>query len=109
MQVVSENLANTDTHGYRRKLVAFDNVHNSASGGEVVRVSGVMLDKKEGERLFEPSHPFADENGYVLMSNVNMLTEIADAREANHSYEAGLQIFRQAREMYAGLLEILKR
>lgn len=109
LQLVSENLANADTHGYRRKLVAFDHAIDKASGGDIVRVGRVMLDPSEGARIFDPAHPFADESGYVLMSNVDMMTEIADAREANRSYEAGLQIVRQAREMYQGLMDILKR
>lgn len=109
LQLVSENLANADTHGYRRKLVAFDKAHDAASGADVVKVSRVMLDPAKGEELYDPSHPLANESGYVVMSNVNMLTEIADAREANRSYEAGLQIFRQAREMYSGLIDILRR
>lgn len=109
MQLASENLANADTHGYRRKLVAFDNVHDRASGGDIVRVGRVMLDQTETARIYDPAHPLADEEGYVAMSNVNMMTELADAREANRSYEAGLQIVRQARDMYAGLIDILKR
>ncbi len=109
LQLVSENLANADTHGYRRKLVTFDSAVDKATGADLVRVARVSLDRKEGERLFDPTHPLADENGYVLMSNVDMMTELADAREANRTYEAGLQIVRQARDMYAGLLDILKR
>ena len=109
LQLISENLANADTHGYRRKLVAFDKAHDAATGAEVVKVSRVMLDSAKGKEIYDPSHPFANDSGYVVMSNVNMLTEIADAREASRSYEAGLQIFRQAREMYSGLIDILKR
>lgn len=109
LQLASENLANADTHGYRRKLVAFDSAIDRESGGDVVRVSRVMLDPTETAKIYDPAHPLADESGYVAMSNVNMMTELADAREATRSYEAGLQIIRQAREMYAGLLDILKR
>jgi len=109
MQLISENLANADTHGYRRKLVAFDKAHDATTGAELVKVSRVMLDPSQGKEIYDPSHPLANESGYVAMSNVNTLTELADAREANRSYEAGLQIFRQAREMYAGLIDILRR
>lgn len=109
LQIVSENIANSDTHGYRRKLVTFENAFDQSADLNRVTIGGVYLDRTEGERLFDPSHPFADESGYVVMSNVNMMTEIADAREANRSYEAGLQILRQARDMYASLLDILRR
>ncbi|NWG92197.1 MAG: flagellar basal body rod protein FlgC [Parvularculaceae bacterium] len=109
LQLSSENLANADTHGYRRKLVSFDGVRDRITGASLVRVSRVSLDPTKAEEVYDPQHPFADENGYVAKSNVNMILELADAREATRSYEAGLQLFRQAREMYAGLLEVLKR
>lgn len=109
LQVVSENLANADTNGYRRKLVTFGEEFSRASGAGEVRIARVSLDGSEGKRLYDPNHPLADEDGYVTLSNVNTLVEFADARQANQSYQAGLAILRQAKEMYAGLLEILRR
>lgn len=109
MQVVSENIANVDTHGYRRKLITFENVFDRDTQLNRVEIGRLFLDSKAGETIFDPSHPFANDDGYVVMSNVNMMTEFADAREANRSYEAGLQMFRQARDMYASLLDILRR
>ncbi len=108
LQVVSENIANVDTHGYKRKQVTFENVYDRSEDVTRVEVDRVFLDQKEGERVFDPSHPLADSEGYVIMSNVNMMTEFADAREATRSYDAGLEVFRQAREMYTSLLDILK-
>jgi flagellar basal-body rod protein FlgC len=43
------------------------------------------------------------------MSNVDMMMELADAREAGRSYDANLTTFRQAGEMYRGLLSLLGR
>ncbi|WP_375204321.1 flagellar basal body rod protein FlgC [Hyphococcus sp.] len=108
LQVVSENIANVDTHGYKRKQVTFENVYDRSEDVTRVEVDRVFLDQKEGERVFDPSHPLANSEGYVIMSNVNMMTEFADAREATRSYDAGLEVFRQAREMYTSLLDILK-
>ncbi len=108
LQVVSENIANVDTHGYKRKQVTFENIYDRSEDVTRVEVDRVFLDQKEGERVFDPSHPLADAEGYVIMSNVNMMTEFADAREATRSYDAGLEVFRQAREMYTSLLDILK-
>lgn len=51
----------------------------------------------------------ADADGYVTMSNVSLVTELADMREANRSYEANLNSFQQARSMYRSLLDILRR
>ena len=103
LRLSSENLSNADTPGYRRKLVAFQ----ADEGG--VSVGRVQLDRTEGERVFDPSHPLADANGTVLMSNVDMMVELADAREAGRSFDANLQVFSQARRLYDGLLGILKR
>ncbi len=108
LQVVSENIANVDTHGYKRKLISFDNVYDKSKDVTRVEIDRMFLDQKEGERIFDPHHPFADESGYVTMSNVNMMTEFADAREASRSYDASLEIVRQARDMYSSLLDILK-
>ncbi len=109
LQVVSENIANADTHGYKRKLVSFENVYDRKTDATKVEIGKMFLDQKPGEEVFDPSHPFANENGYVTMSNVNMMTEFADAREATRSYDAGLEVFQQARDMYSSLLDILKK
>ena len=51
----------------------------------------------------------ADESGHYDGSNVNLVIEIADAREAQRSYEANLKMFDQARQMTTRLLELLRR
>ncbi|MEZ5892660.1 MAG: flagellar basal body rod protein FlgC [Parvularculaceae bacterium] len=108
LEVVSENIANVDTHGYQRKLVSFENVFDRNNGLNTVEVDRIMLDPTKREEVFDPGNPLANEDGYIIMSNVNMMTEFADAREATRSYDAGLEVFRQARDMYRSLLDILK-
>ncbi|PJE27410.1 flagellar basal-body rod protein FlgC [Pseudooceanicola antarcticus] len=104
----SENIANTDTPGYRRKTVSFKDV---AGAGEIggVRTGRVQLDRSDPVRIYDPNHPLADDSGHYDGSNVDLVVEIADAREAQRSYEANLKIFDQARQMSAGLLELLRR
>lgn len=109
MRVVSENIANADTPGYQRKLLSFNTVLDSASRTTLVSADGISLDRSALEEKYDPSHPLADENGNVEMSNVKLLVEMADGREASQSYEANLATFKQAREMYASLLDVLKR
>jgi len=105
---VSENLANADTPGYRRKTVSFDaDMRGTVSGA--VKVGEVQLDKSELVEIYDPNHPLARENGTYQGSNVDMLIELADAREAQRSYEANLKIFDQARQMSQGLIELLRR
>lgn len=106
LRLASENIANADTPGYRRKLVPFEQV---VEGGAAVQTGQVHLDSTSLERVFEPSHPMAGEDGYYESSNVNLMIEIADAREAQRSYEANLRMFDQARQMTSSLLELLRR
>lgn len=109
LRVVSENVANADTPGYHRKTISFDDVFDSSSGAARVEVGGVNFDNSPLEERYDPANPMADEAGYVKMSNVNLIMEMADGREANRSYEANLATFQQARRMYSSLLDLLKR
>ncbi|MGX9352314.1 flagellar basal body rod protein FlgC [Shimia sp. W99] len=102
---VSENIANADTPGYRRKTVAFETNPNAPG----VSVGRVQLDQKDPKRIFDPTHPMADESGHYQGSNVDLILEIADAREAQRSYEANLKMFDQTRQMSASLMDLLRR
>lgn len=106
---LSENISNADTPGYRRKLVSFEAELKGGDGVSRVEPGRVRLDKTELERVYDPSHPLADETGHYDGSNVNLLIELADAREAQRSYEANLKMFEQARTMSANLLKLLQR
>lgn len=105
---VSENIANTDTPGYRRKTVSFETAMRGDAAGQV-RVGDVNLDQRDLARVFDPAHPLADGAGYYNGSNVNLLIEIADAREAQRSYEANLKMFDQVRQMSSSLMDLLRR
>ncbi len=114
LRVISENVANADsvaqTPGgvpYRRKLVSFNNALDRALGVETVRVSKVLTDKSEFSRSYEPGHPAADEEGYVLRPNVSTLIEMSDMREAQRSYEANLKAIEASRHMLQRTLQIL--
>ena len=109
LRFVSENIANADTPGYRRKLTAFEEVVRAGHETGQVRTGPVELDQTALERVYDPSHPMADASGYHDGSNVDLVIEIADAREAQRSYEANLRMFDQARKMRSNLLELLRR
>lgn len=102
--VASENISNADTPGYQRKILVAQ-----PSAAEQFAQTKVELDQTPGERSYEPSHPLADDEGYVVRSNVSLVMEMADMREANRTYEANLNSFQQARSMYRSLLDILRR
>ncbi len=105
----AENIANVDTPGYRRKLVTFEEATRFGRPSGEVEASRLRLDQKDLPRLYDPSHPMADEDGYYLGSNVDLVIEIADSREAGRSYEANLKMFEQTRQMGASLMELLRR
>ena len=102
---VSENIANADTPGYHRKVISFE--EELATGR--VTAGPVSLDETELTRIYDPGHPMAGADGYYDGSNVDLVIEIADAREAQRSYEANLRLFDQARQMTQGLFELLRR
>lgn len=106
---VSENIANADTPGYRRKTTSFETMLEAGQTTALVRTGNVQLDKSELPSVFDPGHPMADESGHYQGSNVDMVIEIADAREAQRSYEANLKMFDQARQMSTSLLDLLRR
>ncbi|MFO7759403.1 MAG: flagellar basal body rod protein FlgC [Roseovarius sp.] len=106
---VSENIANADTPGYRRKTVAFETAFRGADTKGTVETGNVQLDRRELSRIYDPGHPLADETGQYDGSNVDLMIEIADAREAQRSYEANLKMFDQARQMSSRLMELLRR
>lgn len=106
---VSENIANADTPGYRRKSVPFENVAAAGEAEGMVKTGRVKLDQSDLARVYDPSHPMADASGHYDGSNVDLVIEIADAREAQRSYEANLKMFDQARQMSASLMELLRK
>ncbi|WP_104019747.1 flagellar basal body rod protein FlgC [Roseovarius nitratireducens] len=109
---VAENIANADTPGYRRKTVAFESARGDPDAGTApggVTPGAVRLDQGPLRQVYDPAHPLADATGHYDSSNVNLMIEMADAREAQRSYEANLKMFDQARQMSSGLMDLLRR
>lgn len=115
LRIVSENLANAQSTSsipggdpYQRKTVAFAAELDRATGGTYVEVGSVDRDQSSFPVEFMPGHEAADEFGYVKMPNVNALIEMADMREANRSYEANLQVIKQARELISMTIDLMR-
>ena len=115
LRVLAENMANADTlpatpgaAPYRRKVVTFRNVLDRELGVRTVRVDKVRSDPSGFVRRFEPQHPAADADGYVLAPNVDPMIELADMREALRSYEAGLNVIRAAKDMLKRASDMLR-
>lgn len=115
LRVISENIANADSlpqdangKPYRRQIITFQNELNRAMGLDMVEVRDIRPDQSDFGKKFDPNHPAADEDGYVLTPNVNSLIEMSDMREAQRSYEANLQIIKASKAMLNGAIEILR-
>ena len=102
---VSENIANADTPGYHRKVMTFAEAMETG----LVEPGKVRLDQSDLAKIYDPGHPLADETGHYDGSNVDLVIEIADAREAQRSYEANLRMFDQTRQMTQSLFDLLRR
>lgn len=118
MNVVSENIANADTtrtadgEPYRRRVVtmgekpsAFSDALHSATGGGVM-VTGIVEDASDFEYEYDPSHPDANEQGYVAFPNVDETKEIIDMMSATRSYEANVTALNATKSMAIKALEI---
>lgn len=127
MDTISKNMANTQTtrtsNGgpYRRQVVVFktkdDNTPFSQylkgagkSGARLtgVEVVGIQNDNSEFKRVYDPGHPDADQDGYVLMPNVDIVTEMANMIAASRGYEANITALNATKGMAMKALELGK-
>ena len=115
LRVISENIANSQSTGatpgadpYTRQTVTFDNELDRAAGLSLVRVKTIGFDSSPFKVEHDPGNPAADENGFVKMPNVDVLTELADMREANRTYEANLQVAKQSADLLSMTVNLLK-
>lgn len=127
MDVISSNVANAETTRasivdgkavpYRRKLVVLEPNQSSfasmlaqAQGkentGDGVKVASIIEDNSEFKPVYNPSHPDADENGYVYMPNVDITKEMVDMISASRSYEANVTALNASKAMVMKALEI---
>lgn len=106
---ISENIANADTPGYRRKLVEFEPQRAHGRDTGAVAAGRSQHDRAALPEIYDPGNPMAGDDGYYLGSNVDLVIEIADSREASRSYEANLKVFEQSRQMSSALLDLIRR
>lgn len=115
LRVVAENIANADSTGkspseepYRRKLLVFQNVLDKEQGVSTVRVAERTHDMSEFRKKYDPTHPAADEKGYVLYPNVNSIVEMMDMREARRGYEANMNVVEVSKSMLSRTIDLLR-
>ncbi len=119
MDTIASNVANANTTRteeggpYRRKVAVFreklesemGRAGNRSAGVEAV---GIQEDMSPFKKIYDPSHPDADEDGYVELPNVNLLNEMVDMIAATRAYEANVTVINSSKGMYAKALEIGK-
>jgi len=115
LRVIAENLANVNSTSevaggepYRRKLITFRNALDRELEANTVTVKKIFDDKTALGSRYDPAHPAANDQGYVLTPNVNPLIEMMDMREAQRSYEANMNVITTSRQMMAKTLELLR-
>lgn len=115
LRIIAENLANVDSTGvtpgaepYRRKIVVFKNVLDKELGIDMVKIAKRTTDKSEFIKKYDPHHPAADEQGYVLYPNVNTVVETVDMKEARRAYEANLGVIEVSKAMMTRTLDLLR-
>src|SRR5437763_13001945 len=122
MEVVTENLANTDSavtptgKPYQRKIVLLRQVDGGfqeamrsveePDGG--VRVEAIVEGKDQPRRIHQPDHPHAGPDGFVSMPNINPLREMLDMMSSTRAYEANATAFAATKSMGAKLLELIR-
>lgn len=115
LKVIAQNLANSEVSSpapgvdpYRRKVIFFKNVPDIATGGAVLVVEKIDTDKSPYTVKYEPHHPAADRNGYVLYPNVSIIVENVDAKEAERSFAANTNSLTIAKSLAHRTLELMK-
>lgn len=125
MDIISQNIANVSTtrdengNPYRRKAVVFAEKditpfgeilkNTTGSVGNGVKVTQIAEDKStEMRKVYDPSHPDADGEGYVTFPNVNVVQEMTDLIDASRSFEANITAFNASKNMALKGLEVGK-
>ena len=125
VDVISQNIANVNTtrdadgNVYKRKTVVFQEKDFTSFGevlggataniGKGVKVQKIVEDNEAACRMvYDPSHPDANEDGYVTYPNVNTVTEMTNLIDASRSYEANVTSFNATKSMFQKALELSK-
>lgn len=119
MDIIASNLANIETTRtekggpYRRKMVVmrtaemdqdFDTIFNSSVKG--VQIDDIVEDQTPFKKVYNPSHPDADGDGYLYKPNVDLIVETTNMLMARRAFEANIAAIKATRQMVIKALEI---
>ncbi len=112
LNAVASNIANADTAAapgaqpYRAKQVVFQSVPVGEGAAQGVRVAQVTEDSTAARRLYDPRHPHADAEGYVNLSNVNVVEEMVNMIAASRSYQNNIETMNTAKSLLLKTLQL---
>ncbi len=123
--IISQNVANVNTtrdsngNVYKRKTVVFEEKDVTSFSDVFLMTRGTVAngvkatkivedDQTAMRKVYDPSHPDADEQGYVTYPNVNTVTEMTNLIDATRSYEANVTAFNASKAMSQKALELMK-
>lgn len=124
MDIISQNIANQSTTKtedgtpYRRQLVVFEEdtdfkkyLSNNKTKTQLsgVKISKIIKDESPFKPVYDPTHPDADENGYIYMPNVDNSKEQIDMLAASNSYTANLTALNAMKSMAQKALSIMNK
>lgn len=115
METIAANLANKNTvedaNGnyapFRRRIPIFATGDPNTDSANGVHVDEIMLDPAPFRQVLDPTHPFADKDGYVQMPNIDTTTEMINAIEATRAYEANITAAEATKSMIQSSLRLL--
>ena len=112
LNVVASNLANVDAvagpdgKAYQARQVVFRTTNMGEQGSDGVRVSAITESNVPGRKIHDPSHPSADEQGYVTHSNVNPVEEMVNMISASRSYQNNVEVMNTAKSLLLKTLQM---
>jgi flagellar basal-body rod protein FlgC len=115
IKTIAQNIANAETTAelpgqkpYQRQIITFKDEIDKATGAHIVKTHGIRKDTSDFTKKYDPSHPAADAQGYVLTPNVNPLVEMMDMGDANRAYQANLGVIEASRNMVQHTISLLQ-
>ena len=112
LNTVASNLANADSatgpdgKPYRAKQVVFASAPLMGEAASSVRVTGVIEDPSPLKQIYDPKHPLADAQGYVMMPNVNVVDEMVNMISASRAYQNNVEVMNTAKTLLLKTLQL---
>ena len=112
LNVVASNLANVDSatgadgKPYQARQVVFQALAGAGEASAGVRVTGVIDDPSPMRRVYDPKHPAADGEGYVMLPNVNAVEEMVNMISASRAYQNNVEVMNTAKTLLLRTLNL---